>query len=530
MNRKTIRISILLLIAAAFLTAIAACTNPQTSDDPQVSIAPSPSAVVTPVNSADNRFTVRYEDSYSFNPITGTSPDNMALVPLMYEGLFVLNDNFIAEPVLCESYDTVDGLTYTFIIKSDIAMSDGSIMTATDIRYTLLHAMETGRFSSRLAIISDIEAVDSLTLRITLKSANYKLPELLDVPIIKSNSIDQNYPPGSGPYTYSKTGTPRLTTFEAYRDRDAAPISVIYLKECTNDELSVEFSSQAMDLFQDDPADTADINILSDHEVRYYNTTILQYVGFNTKNHILADPDLRRAFGLTIDRESIVRSVYTSHALPAPLVLSPLYQHYDTKWENNVSDPLTRLSDIFSAIGMDDADSDGFLEIPNSNGGWTPINLTFIVNGDNKYKVQAAQMVAEGLKSVGINVTLSKLSWSKYMTALESGSFDLYFADVCLPANFDLSAMLAPGGALDFGHVANSEYADRIDSFLSSSGEAAEENAAKRLCAYIGEYAPIIPVLYRQFNVHTNKNVVSGMNPAQSTIFYGLADWTITLG
>ncbi|NLA86847.1 MAG: ABC transporter substrate-binding protein, partial [Clostridiales bacterium] len=470
MNRFTLKNAILFTISAAFLLSLCSCERPADINAPDDVPEETPASIISAVNPADHLFTVRYEAGYSFNPITGTSPDNMALVPLMYEGLFILNEKMEAEPVLCEEYATSDGINYIFKLKSGIAMRDGSTLSAADAKYTLTQAMQGGRFSGRLNIIDSITAADTLTLEITLRTANRKLPELLDIPIVKTGTADQNHPPGSGPYYYEKTGTPRLVLFENYRDADKMPVPVIYLKDCDNAELSVAFSSQAVDLFRDDPADSSEINILSDHEIRYYNTTILQYVGFNTKNSLLANADLRRAFGLIIDRKDIVSSVYSSHALAAPLVLSPHYRFYDPAWENKTSDPLAKLSEIFASLGMDDVDSDGFLEIPNG-GGYSPITLTFIVNGDNPYKVRAAQIITDTLKTVGIDVNLTKLSWVSYKAALESGSFDLYYGDVCLPANYDLTELLSPGGSLDYGHAGEAEYQTRINYFLAASGE-----------------------------------------------------------
>jgi peptide/nickel transport system substrate-binding protein len=529
LNRRAIRTFVLLLVTAGILLSLSACEKPAAVPQPEETPEATPSAGVTAVSTADSLFTVRYEAGFSFNPITGTSPDNMALAPLMYEGLFVLNDKMEAEPVLCDTYETSDGVNYTFKLKAGVAAGDGSTMTASDVKYSLNLAMQSGRFTGRLKIIDGITAVDALTLKITLKSANRKLPALLDVPIIKSNTGDQNYPPGSGPYTYMKTGAPRLVIFPEHRDAGRLPVPVIYLKDCSDTELSVAFSSQDIDLFRDDPADTSDINILSDHEIRYYDTTILQFVGFNTRNSLLASAELRRAFGFLIDKHHIVSDVYSSHATASPLVLSPLYKYYSPSWENNAADPLTKVSEIFNALDLADDDSNGYLEAPNSNGGWTPFSLKFIVNGDNKYKVEAAQLITDSLKAAGIDVNLTPLTWDAYKAALESGSFDMYYGDVCLPSDYDLSELLAPGGALDYGHVGHSEYQSRIENFLAAAGEDAEKDAAKKLCAYIGDFAPIIPVLYRQLTVHTNKNVVSNMKPSQSNIFYGLTGWTITL-
>ncbi len=164
------------LSALALIFSLAACDSQVTDEDPFVSEDVQPSASAGVVIHADNRFTVRYNSNYSLNPITGTNPDNVAIVPLIYEGLFVPDENWQPQPVLCQSYETSDGLTYTFFLKPDISMHDGSTLTAQDVRYSLSCAMEEGRFSGRLHNIESVAAVDELTVEITLKTASYKLP------------------------------------------------------------------------------------------------------------------------------------------------------------------------------------------------------------------------------------------------------------------------------------------------------------------------------------------------------------------
>lgn len=406
-------------------------------------------------------------------------------------------------------------------------MSDGSTLTASDVKYSLGWAKQAGRFSGRMKIVQDITAVDALTLKITLKSANYLLPELLDIPVIKYGSIENKYPPGTGPYKFVQSDTPSLSALPGYRE--PLPVSVIYLKDCSDVALSAAFSSQAIDLFWDDPADSSDVNILSDHVVRYYNTTVLQFLGFNARRGVLSNPDLRRALGLAIDRKKIVDSIYSNHAIAAPFVISPVCSLYDTNWEKKETDALTEISSIFASLHMDDSNSDGYLEMPNANNSMVSMNFSIIVNGDNHYKVAAAQQITDALRAVGINATLKVLSWAAYMSALQNGSFDMYYGDVYLPADYDLSELLSPGGSIDYGHVGNASYQTRINAFLGASDETSQKNAAQQMCAYIDEKAPIIPVLYREYAVHTNGKVVSGVNPTQSSIFYGYTGWKITL-
>ena len=213
----------LIAMTTLFMT-LSACQKSAPVDDPDVSEDVQPSASASVVHHTDNRFTVRYHADYSFNPLTGTDPDNIALTPLLYEGLFVLDEDWTPHPVLCDDYETSDGLTYTMTLKPDITMTDGSSLTAQDVRYSLEQAAAVGRFAGRLHNIESVDAVNDLTVKITLKTASYKLPALLDIPIIKTNTIDYNHPVGTGPYYYESSGEPRLVAYSGYRITAACPL------------------------------------------------------------------------------------------------------------------------------------------------------------------------------------------------------------------------------------------------------------------------------------------------------------------
>ena len=519
-----------LLLAAAALFLCASCAGPDAPDPLDPPVEYSPPVPATPVRVVDSQFTVRYDPDASFNPITGTSANNMALTPLLYEGLFVLNERFEAEPVLCESYSTDDGLTYTFVIKSGVLFSDGTELSSRDVKYSLEQAKLSGRFKGRLARVAGIETPDTRTVVITLSLPHGRLPVLLDVPIIKSGTISSSCPPGTGPYALDETGeAPRLVASRFYRDPDTAPVDVIYLGSCSDAQLPARFLAQEIDLFWSDPGGDKNLRLTPDHDAWYYNTSILEYVGFNVRSDILSHTAFRRAIGLAVNREEIVEEVLGGHAIAAPLALSPKHPLYDGAWVTPVKDVSSEISAIFAEIGLEDFNSDGYLEYPGAGGASQPFVLSLLVH-DQAHKVAAAEKITDALMSIGINVELVKLPWESYLKALEKGQFDLYLADVYLPADFDLTALLAPGGALDYGRAGSEEYGEAIAAFLAARGEENEASAARELCALIEQNAPIIPVLYRQYAVHIGRNIAKGVRPTQSSIFYNLSNWTIALG
>jgi peptide/nickel transport system substrate-binding protein len=494
----------------------------EVTDPPEGAAAPAPAAPAPP---SDGRFTLRYNPDAPLNPLTSEDPDNLLLSPLLYESLFTLDESFRAVPLLCDAYETEDNVTYTFRIKPGVPMSDGSALDADDVSYSLLQA-QAGRFSGRLAAIAEVEVTDSLTVTVTLASANARLPELLDVPIIKYGSTG-TVPPGSGPYIYSGTDAPRLTKAQNHRDAARLPLDTIWLLSCTDAEFAELFTSQAADLFLDDPVSGFAVNVRRDHEVRYYDTTVMQFIGFSTRGEALRDSQIRRALGLAADRRVIADSIMLGHAKPTPLALSPAYSLYSAAWEQSSGDPLVEISAIFSRAGMTDTNSDSYLEYLSQSGEYVTFSIDFIVNAENACKVAAAEQIAETIRRVGVRVTLRSLPWDAYTAALESGNFDMYYGETRLPADFDLSALLTPGGALAYGSADLSEYAPYLSDFRSADGEAAEAAAAFALCRKIQNDAPFIPILYKQYAVHTGRGVVSGLAPTQSGVFVGVADWTV---
>ena len=62
-----------------------------------------------------------------------------------------------------------------------------------------------------------------------------------------------------------------------------------------------------------------------------------------------------------------------------------------------------------------------------------------------------------------------ELSWDNYQDALKGGKYDMYYGEVALPADFDLSALLKAGGSLNYGGITTGTYADVINAYLAAA-------------------------------------------------------------
>ena len=533
-NLLHIIIAILLLFQISLLQSCRFFFEPEISTlEPGV---PSETIFLPPVEHPSatplrpGRFTLRYDPNSSFNPVTTLNRDNILVASLMYESLFVLDDNLGVDPLLCESWETEDNLTYRFRLKPNIAMSDGSWMTADDVAYSIRQTCLRGRFVNRLQHVVNVDSDGELTVTVVLNSPNNRFIYLLDTPIIKYGSIDEAVPPGTGPFTFISTGITRLERYYRHRDYINMPISSIYLVECADDELTQLFDDGGISLLWDDPSDSFDIRLNRLYDPRYYDTTTLQFIGFNGRSGVLSNYDVRRAIGCAIEREYIVNEIMPAgSAIPAPVPLPRSFPNYDYSWETDeYYSQFELMAVLFDRALLKDVDDDSFLELTDNRDGYSKVSLTFIVNSENLLKVQIAERITNTLRLAGLDITLRELPWDSYMSALQSGNFDVYYGEVALGADFDLSPLVLPG-RLNYGDIASTgRYKELIDNFMVANDEEMH-SAAGQLIAEITAHAPFVPVLFKRYMVYSPMGAVIGAVPSQSNVFRNITDWTINL-
>ena len=95
-----------------------------------------------------------------------------------------------------------------------------------------------------------------------------------------------------------------------------------------------------------------------------------------------------------------------------------------------------------------------------------------------------------------------------------------------LGADFDLTTLLTKDAQLKYGKIEDGNYATHINDFLAAD-ELTRDTAAKTLLDYIASTAVIIPVLFERQAVISHRNVITGMNPTSSNVFFGMENWTI---
>lgn len=486
----------------------------------------SPSPEVSGGEAGEFVLSLPFDPADPLNPLTGTNRINLTLGPLLYEGLFQLDRSFSPVPLLCESYTTLDNITFRFTLRTGVTFSDGSLLSAADAVYSLEQARTSSLYSERLSKVQSVKAEGEHTVIVTLNTADSAFPVLLDIPIIQNGTAGSSAPPGTGPYVLSSGDGESLVLRSDWWQGLPMPFDRIGLVEVRGSDLLIQdLGSNLIQLVSTDLTGTDAPMFSGNYDVTEYPTTILQYIGFNTEaSSVFSNAAVRRAFGLGIDRDFIVTGLLSGHAQASALPVNPASPLYDSTLEEKYSYSEEAMFSALAEAGYTDSDEDGVLDA-NSGGREAAISATLLVNSESSFKVSMAEHIAASFSQYGIAIEVKKLAWEDYLTALEKGDFDLYLGEVKLTTDFNLTSLAATGGALNYGKFSDT----KLDGLFASLAAAPYQNRgtiAAALYSTFCQQAPFIPICFKNQSVLTREGAYSGLEPTQQNVFYNLSAWT----
>lgn len=452
-------------------------------------------------------FALPYDAAETLDPITCDDGMQQTAGSLLYEGLFALDAQHMPQEVLCTGY-TYDAATYTytFQLRSGVTFSDGTPLTGGHAAASLNRARASARYSARFSQVQSITGGES-TVTIVLTAPNTGFPALLDIPIVKNGTEGDLVPTGTGPYRLDGQA---LVRNPGWWGETALPIDRILLSDAKNKDLMLyQFRSHDVQLITADLTGTEPVSATGNTSYQDADTTILQYIGFNTTREPFDDPALRRALSLGIDRNNLISAFLSGHGTAAQFPVPAASPLCPTELENTYS--FDSFTSAMTAAGY-------------ASG--TERSVTLLVNAENSFKVSAAEYVASILSAFDLKVTVRALPWEAYTAALAAGDFDLYYGEVKLTADWDLTALLQAGGSLNYGGW-NDPYTDQ----LLTAYAAAEDRAAamEKLCTRLRDQAPILPLCFKSTSVLYQTGVLEGLSPTAADPFHGLETLTIHL-
>ena len=527
----SVKIIVLLLTAALLLGGCGAQSGNPNADLENIGINGSE---LVDRQAVDDVFSVNYDPEGTMNPIRAENSANMQFWSLLYDSVFTIDEEFRVVSEIIQDYSTEDSSWWNFTVNLGITFSDGSPLTARDVAYSILVAKQSSYYRERLSVVYGCSSIDDSRFAISTVEPNSQLPALLTIPIIKAGDYYEDFPVGSGPYVLSEDHT-RLEKNPDYRYASQIPLETIYLKDYMEASVRITaFDDSRLDIVTNDPTSVYNLGYGKTSEVRYFDTSNMQYIGFNTRSNYFQLFRLRCAVAYIIDRDYIT-GLMDGCGTPAALPVHPNSGLYDEEYAATLGYNPELCGALFEAAGMGDLDNDGALEIM-VTGIVVEFHIKFIVNSDSAVKVEAAHHIAEDLTALGITTQVYELGWEDYVTALEDGDYDMYYGEVRLGMDWDLRYLFEVPDMnvreIDWGmnYARNTdETYDRLYTQYLAASEMGRYEAFQQVAHYIVDTGLIIPVCFERRQVLTHRGVVSGLHATQFDLFYRFYEWEIDL-
>lgn len=542
-----------LLLAAAMLLSLAACGEtaaaPEATPDPAADDGAETVSgqTLTFGDAADNVFSLPLDYDQSLNPIKSKSTLNQLVDCLVYDRLFEVDENFnVTSRILSDWYysksEDSPGV-WVLKVKDGIQMHDGSTLTAADVAYSVSCVFTSGStyYQQQIGRVYS-SAFNGEVYLATAGADNAQLPQRMSIPVIKSGSVGEDIPAGSGPYMYNEDRT-TLVKFDGYENSENLPLDEVQLRPYRGmEELITEFESGLIDLVVNDPTGIYNMGYGGKNEKRVITTSNLHYIGFNSASRFFRYDAYRYAMNWIINRDRIVSDTLDGNAVATVFPIHPNSSLYDTELAAQYSyDPARCLMELERG-GCRDLDADGMLEFALS-GMKVDVEINFVVCADNAAKVQEARKIAEDMEAIGLYVNLRELTWKNYVAALKTGyidsdaenpeiQVDMYLAEVALTGDWDILTLISgdweENGTLNYGGWDISELQLLTESYLGANDDD-RATAVRDWLQYLTTTTPILPVCFETRDVISHLGVIYGMSPTQYDVFNNFAAWSVHL-
>ena len=234
-----------------------------------------------------------------------------------------------------------DGLSVTFVLDENARFSDGTPVTAGDVKFsveTLKSDKVHPLYPFYYADIENVEIIDTHTVRMNFKKQNRELPLIAgQIPVLPEHFYEKHgfekqpltAPMGSGPYMVKSFKQGRYITYQRNPDYWAAnhPVrnhmfnfDTITFKYYKDQSVAVEaFKAGEFDLMMVNVAKQWDRDIagpkvdsgeIIKRKFPHHNNAGMQGFVMNTRRAVFTDPRVRKAVGLAFDFEWTNRSLF----------------------------------------------------------------------------------------------------------------------------------------------------------------------------------------------------------------------------
>ena len=488
-------------------------------------------------------------DATNFIPFIGADSSSHRVSGLVYNGLLKYDKNLNLTGDLAEKWHiSPDGLTLTFTLKKGITFHDGFPLSAHDVLATfntLIDPKTPTPYAGDYQMVSQANVIDDVTFQVQYKEPFAPALSSWTMSILPKHILDKSpitkstlaeHPIGTGPFKFKSWKRGQhivLERNEAYFDH--AP----YL-----DELRIriipDVDTQYLEL-KAQQLDTMGLKPL--HYTKLTNTPFFTrtfskykylgngytYMGFNLKNPLFKDKEIRQALSYAVDRDALVRGVLMGQGLPLACPFKPGTWAYNKNINYYKYNP-DKSKEILLSKGWKDHDNDGILD-KIIDGKKVNFSFTVVTNQGNPLRQMTAELLQRYFADIGIKIDIRIQEWSTFIeNTIHGRQFDAFILGWGLtpePDPYDIfHSSKTENRQFNIVGFKNSEADTHMEAARRTFDQAKRKKHLDRFQEIVHDEQPYL-FLYAPYALTTVHKRFKGIEEAPSGIGHNFNHWYV---
>ena len=348
-------------------------------------------------------------DIDSLNPYKMISSGTEEIMFNVFEGLLMPSPSGELIPAIAESYTiSEDGTIYTFKIRKDVKFHNGNSLDVKDVEFSLKRMSGKDGFPPSSALLQEIEEIKIISddeIQLRLKAADsafiYALTKGI-VPDENAQELDKN-PIGTGPFKVSQYDREQQIILEKFNDYwgEKAKLDKVTVLIVPNSETAfLKLLSGEINMLS--RVEAKRLNELKDFNNISAPQNTVQIFALNNDVEPFNDVRIRKAINLAIDKDEIIKGVMGGNGTKLETNMSPVMKKYAIEnigQEQNIEEAKNLLKES----------------------GHTQFSFTIKVPSNYPMHVNTAQIIAEQLKAIDLDVKIETIEWTAWLSDVYSG-------------------------------------------------------------------------------------------------------------
>jgi len=352
-------------------------------------------------------------------------------------------------------------------LKSGVKWHDGLPFTADDVIFTFTVTQQSKKIPAydiyNISSIEKIEKIDAENLFVVFSYTTPKIYDTLQIPIVPkhrlagqdiTNSRFNMNPIGTGPFKFVERSFDDyiiLDCNENYFEKKPDIKRLIFRTIPNESIMFLELLQGNVDVMQLKSDQFVKFTQDSEFEKRFARIKIPEleysYIGWNLKNRLFADENVRVALGYAIDKNTLIEKTLYNHGQICKGPFQSSSWACDPKVDNLAAD-MIKSEEMLKSSGWTMNKNEQILEknFPvRSFFGYDDttevvrFEFSLFISAGNKDRELCASFIASELKRIGIKVNIKTLAWNELIKSLDNKTFDAFILTWALACDPDIS-------------------------------------------------------------------------------------------